>query len=1012
MALVEQQAVVQFRAGIESKEDRKGVLPTKLLLLENAVLTKVVTPSKRFGYEDLGVEVMGSDEPLPPGLALGKRSNELLSFSADQVHSRVDDAGKWMLAGEMRSVIATLEPVAKTGTNQTMAECAVGAGLALYGWEDSAGGVWYAVLDDATRRVVVAPAQAHASATRPRCIALGSYLYLAYALATAHEIRLLRFSTSAPTVAPVENVIATDLDGTVAAYDWAAVGDDAALVWALDTGGIRLAFLDASGVIGGTGLGHPLPVTISAAVASAVSVCANGTHIVVAWTDAGFTVKYQTRLVADLTAVHAARTVATEAATPTQVTCAFDGRTEGGTATAWAIYEVSAADAQNYLAKGVRTDVDASTYTAHDSWTQRGCGLASKAFEHDGDAFVHLGRDSSLYRTYYTVRARGRMVCTRLLSGLGNGHLERAHLPSVQIDAAGTWYWPAIYVTDVETADGAVFTESGIRKVSLEFESDEAFRSVELGDTTYVAGGMLHAYDGCRVTEAEFHYGIDDVAAPTLGAPTGAGIADGTYGYIFVSENVLANGEIQRGPVSKPVVVTVTGGPRKVTFAIPTYRLTAMPNARIGAFRSIDGDSSSYYRVSSFDPSTVGDVNGYVANDATVDTVAFVDEMTDADLEEQDPLYINGGVVSNDPLGGAKLVAAGKGRVFVVDAADPYTVYASQERADGFAIETSPRLRIDVERGGGPITGIIVAGEVLLIFKETAIYRVTGPGPLANPDLGGGWSSPELLLGDLGCIAPDSLSLIGGAVAFMSRRGPRIVSPDGAIASNESGPIGGAVEAYNDQPVTAATLIDDRSQLRLLTSEGKTLHYDYERDQWSVFANHEGRDAIVVDGTYHYLRNDGRVWRETVDEYADGGTAQIRKAVETAWVTGGHKQAQMYVWHVTVLGQRLSPHALRFRYALDYQEGWTGAPIDIDPDEGRDAGTYGDGAYGDGPYGGGADDRYQFQIHIGQECQAIRFRFEDIEADGDYGASFELSELHLSFGIERSNYVVEEARRY
>jgi hypothetical protein len=1007
MALQETQLVVQFRGGVETKEDRKGVLPTKLLALENAVFTKVLTTTKRYGYDDLGQTVMGSEELTPPGRALGKRGAELLMFAADKVYSRASETEQWVEAGEMRSVIASHSVVAKTGTNQTMAECAVNAGVAVHGWEDSIGGVWYSLLDDATGRTLVAPTQASETGIAPRCIALGGFLYLAYALAPAHEVRLLRFSASSPTAAPVERVIVTDLHGTVPVYDWAHLGDDAVIAWNRDTGGIRLAYLHETGVIGGTGLGLPLPVTVSAAVASTLAVCTDdSTNVVLAWSDAAFTVKYETLLAADLSAVHAARTVSTGTADATQMTVAFDGReSDAGDATLWVFWELSAAEPQDYMVKASRVDIDATTLTEHDSWTQRGCGLASKAFQHDEDAFVHLGRDSALYRTYYTLRARERLVCTRLLSGLGNGHLERAHLPSVWLEDAA-WYWPAIYVNDIETDGGAVFSESGIRKVSLEFESDEALRNVELGATAYVAGGFLHAYDGARVVEAEFHYGIDDVAAPALGSPAGTGIASGTYNYVFVPENVLANGEVIRGPVSEPVVVTIASGPDKVTFQVPTYRLTAMAGVRIGAYRTLTGDASSYYRVSSFDPTTLGDVNGYIANDTTADTVEFVDEMTDAVLETQDPLYINGGVLSNDPLGGARLVASGKGRVFVVDAAEPNTVFASQELSAGYAIETSPRLRIEVERNGGPITGIVVLGESLLIFKESALYKVTGPGPLANPDFGGGWSPPELVPSDVGCISPDSIGYTALGVLFQSRKGVRLY--DGAQVTY----VGAPVEAFNAQDVSACTLLEDRSELRLLTADGFPLLYDYERDQWSYFTNHEGLDAVVVGGTYHYLRTNGRVWRETA-AYADGGTAQIRQGVETAWCNlVGHKQGQMVVWWVTVLGEFKSAHTLRVRIAYDYQDGWVGDPIDIDPTEGRDEGAYGEGVYGAGPYGGGADTRYQFAIHIGQECQAIRFRFEDIEADGDYGASFELTELHISGGVERSNFTVEEARRY
>ena len=1007
MALVESQIVVRFAGGVETKEDRKGVLPGKLLALENAVFTKAVSLVKRYGHEDLGQALVGQETLMPPALALGSRGDELLALSADKLHSYVETPGAWIQGGEMRSVIVNHQPVLKTGSNQTFAEVAVNSGIALYGWEDSRGGVWYALLNDDTGRVLVSATQVNAAGTRPRCIALGSFLYLVYAMEAPHELRLLRFSLDAPTATPPEDVLITSLSPTVPSYDLAlhtgfggSAGDLGVLAWAQDTGGIGVAYIHSSGAVGSPGLSLPSPVNVTATVASAVSICAaDAEFIALAWTDAANTVKHVTLGDVSLSPLHATQTLATEAAEPDQVTCAFDGAD-----TLWVFYEVPGSEPQNARTEAVRTD--AAGGGVSESWVQLGCGLGSKAFRHGDDSYVHLNHDSTLYRTYYTVRADGRLVVARLLSGLGNGLLTKSHLPSVYRSGAddAIYHWAAIYVTDVDTAEAVIFSESGIRRVQIDFDSDEAHRSAQIGDTTYIAGGLLHAYDGERVVEAEFHWGIDDVSAPTQGAPTGSGIADGTYGYVFVLENTLANGEIQRGPVSDPILVEVTGGPRRVTFQVPTYRLTAMPNARIAAFRSLDGDDSTYNRVSSFDPSTVGDVNSFIANDTTVDTVTFIDEMPDSELEEQDPLYTNGGILENDPLGGARLVAAGKNRLFVVDGD---TIYFTQERARGFAVETSPGLRIRPEAYGGDTTGIAVMDDMLVIFKETAVYVVTGPGPFAVPEAGGGWSQPERVTSDVGCISPDSIGYTPQGVLFQSRKGIYLLGRDRQVVY-----IGAPVEAYNSQRVVATTLIEDRTQIRLLTDAGRTLLYDYERGQWSTFTNHEGQDAVTVGGVYHYLRTDGEIWRETAGEYADDN-AQIRMALETAWLDiVGHRQGWMRTWWVHILGERKSAHRLRVRIAFDYEDGWTGDPIDIDVDEGRVEGNYGSGVYGDGPYGGAPDTAYAFSIHIGQECKSIRFRFEDIEDAADRGASFELTELILIGGVERSTHTPAEARTW
>ena len=71
--LQETAITVRFAEGIETKQDEKGVLPTKLLVLENSVFTKAVSLVKRNGYEDLGAVVLGSDAPMlqPPRVSTG-----------------------------------------------------------------------------------------------------------------------------------------------------------------------------------------------------------------------------------------------------------------------------------------------------------------------------------------------------------------------------------------------------------------------------------------------------------------------------------------------------------------------------------------------------------------------------------------------------------------------------------------------------------------------------------------------------------------------------------------------------------------------------------------------------------------------------------------------------------------------------------------------------------------------------------------------------------------------------
>src|SRR4029077_3533387 len=158
------------------------------------------------------------------------------------------------------------------------------------------------------------------------------------------------------------------------------------------------------------------------------------------------------------------------------------------------------------------------------------------------------------------------------------------------------------------------------------------------------------------------------------------------------------------------------------------------------------------------------------------------------------------------------------------------------------------------------------------------------------------------------------------------------------------------------------------------------LHYDYEYQQWSTFMNHTGLDAAVIGGVYHYLRSDGRVFAETIGQYADAG-AFIPMRIDTAWIKlAGYLQGFQKILWMYPIGNYISQHKLSIRFNLDYGAAWT-PPIILDPNADYNPTTYGGGPYGGGTYGdspGSNDLTYQKYIHINRRCQSIQFRIEDI----------------------------------
>ncbi len=219
------------------------------------------------------------------------------------------------------------------------------------------------------------------------------------------------------------------------------------------------------------------------------------------------------------------------------------------------------------------------------------------------------------------------------------------------------------------------------------------------------------------------------------------------------------------------------------------------------------------------------------------------------------------------------------------------------------------------------------------------------------------------------------------------------------------------MQKYDGQNVVRATLITTAQRIVYLTDAGRTLMWDYNRNAWSAFTNHEGLDAIVLDNLYYYLRTDSRVFVETPGVYRDDN-AQIPMKIETAWIHfAPYLQGWQRMIYVYFLGRFISAHTLSVRFRIDYNEAYS-PPILSDVNSNYSPSLYGAGTYGAGAYGGpgGGGSRYQRRIHLNKRCQSISFLIEDVEATGDFGASLELSELLLIGGGLGPDFRVGAAR--
>lgn len=1054
---------IQFSGGVETRQDPKQVPATKLLDLQNAVFTKQTTLSKRNGYRALSQAIQSAGGNITDARGMGMRDDERLLFTDKRCYSYRPSVDKWADSGEVAATTASTLPIGRTGTYQTQPDVAERNGIRVFAWEDSRGGIRCSVIEIATGRILQSQTivDSSTSAKNTRCIAVGEIIHILWTRQDVGQIFYAIVNPATPTTAPVPVIMTTDLDGGQPFFDaesavnapiLAVMQRPGLIAWARSGGGFRVGYLLSSGAL--------VSVATYADVLSGPIAVAwdqwTGTSIAVMWVSTGMTVLG--RLVDPLTLSTTLRSVSTgvSATSYTRITCAFASTPTGSTSRCYWAAEIGATRSDLSIIESGAISVSPSSDVA--PTRLRGHGLASRAWCDSsatqasttaaaGDVYVIAAHTVRFFPYVAALRlsgpgiaAPGSVVVSRLIPGEAAGSLMRPtgagvrawtqHLPSVISaelagdDIATRKHSVCIpYRIQLSSQNGDQFSEQGVKLATIDFSV--GYQTSQLGRGLYLASSMPMHYDGEAWRELDFHaapdFGFDSTGAPvdmtttiTLG---GVGlIPTGSYLYAYWYEAVDAQGELHRGAVSTKMLFAVTGGPKVVSHALPTCRLTRFSNVRICVARSAIGATGTdatipLYKVTSNDVTVSTGNNRYVLNDPTVDTVAFVDNLTDAALITREPLYTNGGILSNNPSPwGGKLIAGGKNRLFWDDSTNPHLVRYSQEIQDDTAIEAPVDLSIPVDPFGGAVVAVAIMDSVVYPLCETAIYGFSGPGPDRDGSLTtqDGFSQADLVTSDVGCSSAGSVGQTPEGVIFQSTKGIQLLA-----RSRQVGYVGAPVEVYNEQTFVRCTLLPDRQQIILLTSTtgGRSLLWDYARNQWSTFTNHVGLDAIVVDGEYHYLRPDSRVFQETPGVHVDDNS-HIPMVIETAWVHfAQYLQGWQRILYAYFLGAYQSPHTLSVSYRLDYNDGYR-QPILSDVNGNYNPSVYGAGAYGAGFYGGagGGGTRYQRRIHINKRCQAISFKIQDIEATSDFGASFELSELLLIGGGIGADFKVGASR--
>jgi hypothetical protein len=211
--------------------------------------------------------------------------------------------------------------------------------------------------------------------------------------------------------------------------------------------------------------------------------------------------------------------------------------------------------------------------------------------------------------------------------------------------------------------------------------------------------------------------------------------------------------------------------------------------------------------------------------------------------------------------------------------------------------------------------------------------------------------------------------------------------------------VGDRVQEFNGLDISSAVLVADVNQVRLTTTSGTTLVYDYYYDAWSTYTRQEAVSATNWLGAYVFLKADGSALRETDGVYADDGVP-IRTRIETSWIQVAGLQGFQRLYRLALLGEYVGEHVLKASLSYDFED-WSRESFTIQPSTVVRGPSYGSSSpYGTGSFGQGTG-VYQFELKPArQKCQAFRLTLEDTFPEGQGTGAFSLSGVTAIVGVK------------
>lgn len=957
--------------GLDGKTDPH--LSTNLLSLENAVAPNPGAWEKRPGTSALGTDVIGGTSLGGAATELTYLGDELLLVDTDTLYGYSSTLSKWVArttAQDFPSVKLERKPVAAGTKSITKVDACTSGNITMTAWEISGPEVHVQVIDNVTGTVLLKDTVVSASArSTPRCVALGTRLYVFYCESGGTNLYTRYVTTSAPQTLAAEILVATNaassntilavtaVSSSVAclAYDRANSGADKGVIALYGTAGDAITSsitfdMDA--------------LTIDAFYHAAL----DDIFVAIEYNNNVYVIQLNT----DLSTATTWTSVDSGANYAHIAMCAGFG----ANSSKLVIYFVDETGTAGKIgASGTYTSIHTNAYLVG--------GVTATLTAPAGRPFVQGNERICLpiilpEKGYFLVDGiTGNVIAPILV-----GHVPATFSacgPATVLAISSTEFWlPIMEAVRVEAVDGRLAGVTGFTFAQITFDTTETSNAI-LGETRFFARGLLWEYDGVSAYEHGFHIRPTWNAFPdTVGSMAHV---EAVHQTVSVMEWIDAKGQRHKGQVSNNEQVTMNGTThdsiegQHTPIALTRRTSTAFAGRQdltITAYSTL-GNGTTYFRYGHQSADPVTGTQVYNTPQAT-STQDYDRHVSDASIDGNELLYTTGGVLPNDPPPATNLIWAHGSRMWLVPSEYPDTLWYSKKHVPGEGVAFSELLTMRVADTNGAITAGASMDDKSVIFKRSAIYYVAGDGP--DPTGGNNsFSQPTLIASDVGCTNARSVVLTPAGLMFESAKGIYLLDRSLQVV-----PIGHPVTAYDSATITRAVAVEDKNQVRFYTSGGSTLVYDTNLGKWGVFTGQSAVDAVAREANTYYVTTAGVVRYDNSSVFQESAVSYAPK-VRTGWIALAGINGFQRVQKIQVSGKYYSAHTLRM--TVYYDDETSGTNYDAATTEFI-----------------GADGAYEPVFHLSrQKCK--RISIELTEASAASGQSVAFTGISLLVGTKK-----------